>query len=82
MINKMTDERLQELYELEKAKASPDLHILYAIAGEKRYRNRDAIAAESELRKKQVVADIGATMQNNIRKAAETKALFVPVEKP
>ena len=82
MINKMTDERLQELYELEKAKASPDLHILYSVASEQRYRNRDAIAAESELRKKQVVADIGATMQSNIRKAAETKALFIPVEKP
>lgn len=77
----MTDERLKELYEIEKAKQSPDNHVLFSIASEQKYRNRDAIVEQALELQRQTLKDVGATMQDNIRKAAETKALFIPVVK-
>ena len=81
MLNKLTDNRLKELYEIEKAKQSPDMHILFSIASEQRYRNRDSIIQETKNAQEKMMQDVGNTMQRNRELAEANKALFIPVVK-
>ncbi|MDV6373217.1 hypothetical protein [Deinococcus arenicola] len=81
MLTKLTDERLKELYEIEKAKQSPDMHVLFSIASEQRYRNRDEIAAETMQSQQQAMISLGETMKRNRKLAEANKALFIPVVK-
>lgn len=81
MLNKLTDERLKELYKAEKAKQSPDMHVLFSIAGEQHYRNRDTIIQDAKIAQEKTIQDVGSTMKRNRELAEANKALFIPVVK-